>query len=163
MIVSNTTPIVCFLKLGRLDILKNIFNEIIISQAVYAEVTAKPDEAEAITALTESGLFKTRPAENKFAVSLLQKQIGLDLGESESIVLAQELKAELLLMDERKGRRVAAENGISISGTLGVLIKAKQMNLVKEIRPLLNELITKDIRIGNNLLKKVLESVNENE
>jgi predicted nucleic acid-binding protein len=163
MIVSNTTPIVCFLKLGRLDILKNIFNEIIISQAVYAEVTAKPDEAEAITALTESGLFKTRPVENKFAVSLLQKQIGLDLGESESIVLAQELKAELLLMDERKGRRVAAENGISISGTLDVLIKAKQMNLVKEIRPLLNELITKDIRIGNNLLKKVLESVNENE
>jgi predicted nucleic acid-binding protein len=46
---------------------------------------------------------------------------------------------------------------------LGVLIKAKQMNLVKEIRPLLNELITKDIRIGNNLLKKVLESINENE
>jgi predicted nucleic acid-binding protein len=163
MIVSNTTPIVCFLKLGRLDILKNIFNEIIIPQAVYEEVTAKPDEAEAINALTECGLFKTRPVENKFAVSLLQKQIGLDLGESESIVLAQELKAELLLMDERKGRRVAVENGISISGTLGVLIKAKQMNLVKEIRPLLNELITKDIRIGNNLLKKVLESVNENE
>jgi predicted nucleic acid-binding protein len=163
MIVSNTTPIVCFLKLGRLDILKNIFNEIIIPQAVYEEVTAKPDEAEAISALTEYGLFKTRPVENKFAVSLLQKQIGLDLGESESIVLAQELKAELLLMDERKGRRVAVENGISISGTLGVLIKAKQMNLVKEIRPLLNELITKDIRIGNNLLKKVLESINENE
>ena len=59
MIVSNTTPIVCFLKLGRLDILKNIFNEIIISQAVYVEVTAKPDETEEITALTESGLFKT--------------------------------------------------------------------------------------------------------
>ena len=143
MIVSNTTPIVCFLKLGRLDILKNIFNEIIISQAVYVEVTAKPDETEEITALTESGLFKTRPVENKFAVSLLQKQIGLDLGESESIVLAQELKAKLLLMDERKGRRVAVENGISISGTLGVLIMAKQMNLIKEIRPLLNETYNK--------------------
>lgn len=163
MIVSNTTPIVCFLKIGRLDILENIFNEITISQAVYEELTAKPDETKEISILKESSLFKIKPVENKFAVSLLQKQVGLDLGESESIVLAQELKAIILLMDERKGRRVAVENGISISGTLGVLVKAKQMNLVKEIRPLLNELITKDIRIGNNLLKKVLESVNENE
>lgn len=163
MIVSNTTPVVCFLKIGRLDILKNIFNEITISQAVYEELTAKPEDNEEIATLKESGLFKIKPVENKFAVSLLRKQVGLDLGESESIVLAQELQAIILLMDERKGRRVAVENGISISGTLGVLVKAKQMNLIKEIKPLLNELITKDIRIGNSLLKKVLVSVNENE
>jgi predicted nucleic acid-binding protein len=163
MIVSNTTPIVCFLKIGRLDILKNIFNEITISQAVYEELTAKPDETKELSILKESDFFKIKPVENKFAVSLLQKQVGLDLGESESIVLAQELKAAILLMDERKGRRVAAENGISISGTLGVLVKAKQMNLVKEIRPLLTELIAKDIRIGNNLLKQVFVSVNEDE
>lgn len=51
MIVSNTTPIVCFLKIGRLDILKNIFNEITISQAVYEELTAKPDETKELSIL----------------------------------------------------------------------------------------------------------------
>lgn len=163
MIVSNTTPIICFLKIGRLDILKNIFHEITIPQAVYKELTAKTDEAREISTLKESGLFEIKPVENNFAVSLLQKQIGLDLGESESIVLAQELKAAILLVDERKGRRVAVENGISISGTLGTLVKAKHMNLVKEVRPLLNELTAKDIRIGNNLMRKVLASINENE
>ena len=69
MIVSNTTPIVCFLKIGRLDILENIFNEITISRTVYEELTAKPDETKEITTLKESGLFKIKPVENKFAVS----------------------------------------------------------------------------------------------
>jgi hypothetical protein len=62
----------------------------------------------------------------------------------------------------RKGRNGLASQGLHYYRA-SIRPYAKQMNLVKEIRPLLNELITKDIRIGNNLLKKVLESVNENE
>jgi len=64
----------------------------------------------------------------------------LDQGEAESIALAIELEADLLILDEREGRRSAKRFGLNVTGVLGVLLEAKAADLIQEVRPLVQEL-----------------------
>jgi len=89
-------------------------------------------------------------------VSLLQKQLKLDLGESEAIVLANSIDADLIIIDERKARRIAKDIGLNATGTLGILVEAKQHGLVKELKPLLDKLIKDEIRIIKKLYQDIL-------
>jgi predicted nucleic acid-binding protein len=91
----------------------------------------------------------------------LQKNLGLDIGESESIVLTDELNGDVLIIDETKGRAVAKSMSINLTGTLGVLLKAKAQGIVEEIRPILDKMIQKDIRISSSLYEDILKKAKE--
>jgi uncharacterized protein len=80
----------------------------------------------------------------------------LDRGETEVIALAQELDADLVVIDERLGRRHARRLGLPLTGTLGVLLKAKSRGLIQEITPLLAAIRQEGIRLGDELVEKVL-------
>lgn len=85
----------------------------------------------------------------------------LDSGESSSIALCLEKKNCLLIIDERKGRKVAQDLDIPIIGTLGILLEAKNLGLVYSLRPLLEEVLKTNFRISKQLLNVVLEQANE--
>lgn len=80
----------------------------------------------------------------------------MDRGETEVLALALELNADLVIMDERLGRRHAKRLGLRITGTLGVLTKAKKMGLVPAIRPLITEMQTYGFRLADDLIVKAL-------
>lgn len=160
-IVSNTTPIISLLKINRQNILREIFKKIIIPQGVYDEIVAKSEFTKEMDSFHECKFIEIIAVKNEFAVRLLQKQVGLDRGESEAIVLAEDLKSKYLLIDERKGRKVAIDSDLNVIGTLGVLVQAKKLGLEKLIKPLLDELINNNIRISNKLYEEVLKSVEE--
>jgi len=103
----------------------------------------------------------TSPITNLAAVNhqLLNK---LDRGESEGIILALELGADILILDERKGRKVARSLGLNITGILGVLLEAKQKELIMNIKPIVDQLILKaEFRISETLYRKVLTIAGE--
>ena len=79
------------------------------------------------------------------------------------ISLADTLPNSLLLMDERKGRQLAVSMGIQIIGTLGILLQAKNLGLIKSIKPLLDTLLSENIRISENLYNLILEQAGEKE
>lgn len=124
IVVSDTTPLISLLKIGRLDLLEKLFGNVLIPQAVYEELTV--DERFKLEAeqLKQKEFITVRAVKNLDSVSILKRATGLDQGESEAIVLTDEVKAELLLMDEAKGRAVSNEMGFRIMGTIGVLMAA---------------------------------------
>lgn len=91
-----------------------------------------------------------------------ESQENIDWGEAEAIALALELKADLLVMDERRGRAVATSYGLQVTGLLGVLLQAKRNNLIPAIKPLLDQLIEQaDFRVSSQLYTTILQSAGE--
>ncbi|WP_029522479.1 DUF3368 domain-containing protein [Persephonella sp. KM09-Lau-8] len=150
-VVSNTTPILSFIKLNRLDILRNIYKEITIPEAVYREL--EEGKHKYYLNISKEDWIKISKVSNKRLVKQFEKI--LDTGEAEAITLALELKADLLLMDEKIGRKIAEEQGLKISGTIGILLKAKEEGIISEVKPFIYELIKK----GNYYKKSFLETV----
>lgn len=124
IVVSDTTPLISLLKINRLDLLEKLFGEVFIPQAVFNELTA--DERFQLEAeqIRQKKFIFIKPVNVPESVNILKRATGLDLGESEAIVLTDELKADILLMDEAKGRSVSSQMGIRIMGTIGILMAA---------------------------------------
>lgn len=158
IVVADSSPLISFAVLGKLELLTNIFDDIVVPKAVFDEVVIpnKPYYDSLKGFLTNKIEF----VKNEIGVKLLLKEV--ELGESETIILALEKKICNVLMDDYKGRRIAEINGLYPIGTIGVLLQAKKLGFIKEIKPLLAELIKNKIRIGISLYKKALELAKEN-
>lgn len=124
IIVSDTTPIITLSKIKRLDLLQKLFENIMIPRAVYDELTSNSQFQEEAKVIVDAEYIKVVEVKDSKAVELLQRATGLDLGESEAIIYTDNYKAGLLLIDEIKGRKVAKQMGISVMGTIGILMAA---------------------------------------
>ena len=119
IVVSDTTPLISLLKINRTDLLEKLFGDVLIPQAVFDErFQLEADQ------IRQKKFIVVKPVNNPESVSILKRATGLDQGESEAIVLTDELKADLLLMDEAKGRNVSAQMELRIMGTIGILMAA---------------------------------------
>jgi uncharacterized protein len=157
-IVSNTTPLISLLKLERLNILKSLYGEISIPVAVFNEIEAGKQKSY-YQDLSKISWIKIIQVKDNLAVKYF---LDLDSGEAEAIVLASEINADLIILDEKLGRFHAKHAGIAVTGTIGVLIKAKRQGLIKELKPLLKELISKDVWISEKLINEILIQIEEN-
>ena len=108
----------------------------------------------------QQGWLKVQAAGNRLLVVLLQRK--LDAGEAEAIALASELGATLLLMDESDGRNEARSLGLTVTGTLGVLLRAKQAGALTVLKPVLDTLIREhSFRLSRSLYEQALRQVGE--
>ncbi|MFP4436828.1 MAG: DUF3368 domain-containing protein [Chloroflexaceae bacterium] len=141
IVVSNTSPIVNLAVIGHLDLLHKLYNRIIIPTAVYNEIVVVGAGKAGAVEVQAGQWFEVRQVANTLSLQKL-RQI-LDAGEAEAVVLAGEIPADLLLIDEHKGRTVAAQSGIKITGLLGLLIVAKQRGYISAVKPVLDDLRTR--------------------
>lgn len=157
IVVSDTSVITNLIQLGQLPLLKELFENIIVPQKVFDELARIPRQIEIIN---ETAWIEVRQISDEASFKKLIST--LDPGEAEAIVLAIEFKADALLIDEKKGRRIAQEYGITITGLLGILIEAKAEHLIKEVKPILDRLIFEmGFRISPKLYQNILEKVDE--
>ncbi|MBT9779731.1 DUF3368 domain-containing protein [Clostridium sp. MCC353] len=161
IIIPDTTPIISLIKAGHLELLYHLFTEVMIPEAVYLELTSNTAFEKEAEVVRHCSFIKVQKVTELKSVSILRKVTGLDAGESEAIVLAEETNAQLLLMDEHKGRRVARQMGITITGTVGILLQAYDENLIlgEEVELCLLKMRDCGIRIGNELQKKVFAHI----
>jgi predicted nucleic acid-binding protein len=160
IIVSNTTPLIGLAAIQRFDLLKHLFGELYIARAVYAEaVVAGREAGGAKREVSTATWIKTVRVKDRLAVEVLLDE--MDLGEAETIVLARELGADWVLMDERKGRRKLSQLGLQKIGTAGILLKAKQVGLLSVVRPELERLRRQGFTLSQTVVDAVLQKANE--
>ena len=161
LIVSDTTPIISLMKIEQLYLLEKMFGYIVIPKAVYDELTVNEKFAKEILKIKEAEFVKVGEVKNDSSVNILRNVTGLDACESEAIVMAGEKEADLLLMDEHKGRQVAKKLGIKITGTIGILLQAFDEGMMskEDVKKCILVLKESNIRISDNLCKKVYEYI----
>ena len=157
-VVVDTTPLIALSLVGRLDLLKVLYDRVILPPAVRMEIEAGGELPSARPDLAAAPWIEVVPLGDPGHADLL---IDLDRGEAEVIALARERRARLVILDERLGRRHARRLGLSVTGTLGVLLRAKELKAVATIRPIVETLRHEGIYLGKSVVDEVLSLAGE--
>ena len=155
-VVSNATPIISLASVNKLSLLKDLFKKVYVPRAVVNEIiTGKyPGHKE-----LHEDYFEILDVKNKINLSFLLND--LDLGEAETIVAAKEIEADLLLIDERLGYKIAQLQGFTVIGTLTVLLKAKKKGLIKLVKPILDDMIQNGRWYSRSVYEHYLKTIGE--
>lgn len=152
IVVSDTSPLTALLTVNKSEILPQLFAEVIVPQVVWEELRRSHDDLPDWLKMRE-----VSDAEETMRLAGL-----VDQGEAEAIELAKELHADRLLIDERKGRKLAADEGVPVIGLLGVVLLAKRRGLVQSARVLMTTLRAEaGVYLSDELLERALSSVSE--
>ena len=146
-IISDSTCLIALDRIGQLTLLKQLFEQIYVPTAVHREFGKKVN------------WIKVTSVHNPIAIKTLMIQI--DAGESEVIALALEMQDCVAILDDKKARRIAQDIGLKITGTVGLLLKAKKDGLIDKIKPLLNQLNDAGFHVGGILYQNALRLANE--
>jgi len=157
IVISNSSALISLLGVEKLDILGKLFETVMIPEAVYNEVFNKKVSN---LDLKKTKFLQIEKVTDRKMVKLLKMQLGY--GESEVIALALEKGIDRVIIDDKQARKVADKLGLKVIGTLGILILAKEKQVIKEVRPLVLSMMEKiNFRIDRALLNKILGILNE--
>lgn len=158
-VITNTSPLLLLAKIRRLDLLRQLFDEILIAGAVYEEINAKlAHETKEINVLIQTKALHLRIARADIVKNL---PVDLGKGERETIALAIETNADLVIMDDQEGRRLACKQGLSITGTIGILIEARERKLIAAIRQEMDHLIEAGMWLNEDFYHRILQEFDE--
>lgn len=160
IVVSNTSPLTNLAAIGHFELLRKLFGEIHIADGVWQElnkgVKRHPGRQE-----VESSPWVHRHEVSSHAVTTVLRR-DLDLGEAETLALALELKADLVLLDEQEGRHAAVRLGLRPFGVLGILLQAKRQKEIEEVRSPLDALRQQaGFFVGERLYRQILKEAGE--
>jgi len=143
-VISDTSCLIALAKIDKLYLLRELYQEILITKEVNLEFGGL---------LPEWILIKE--AANKQKQSELEEQ--LDRGEASSIALALELENATLIIDETKGRKIAQSYSIDIIGTIGIILLAEKKGLIPDVIAVLLRLVNKGFRLSDKLIDRIIE------
>ena len=148
VVISDTSTLIVLSKIDQLNILHNVYNEIITTPEVAKEFGGELPEWVIIQ--------KVKDTKYQQFLSTL-----VDNGEASAFALAKEFDDVLILLDDLKARKLATRLNLKITGVLGILTKAKSKSTIKSIKPIIDKLIETDFRISQSLIEEVLRINNE--
>jgi len=157
-VVSNATPLIGLSILNRMDLLKTLFGKIYIPRSVFEELTingANRAGGQEIAEGVSAGWVHVEDVPASSTLTTLKTD--LDDGEAEAIALALALQADLLVIDERKGRAKAKALGVNLTGTIGLLLLARAKGIEIDLLSELPQLRAHGFRISDELLNRVLK------
>ena len=156
LLVADSGPLIALARLDLLAVPARLFGELLVTATVWREVTREPRAAD--HAALDGGLLTVVDDPTHIPTVLAEAQ--LDDGERSALALAL-LRNAVVLVDERRGRACAAGLGLSVLGTLGLLIRAREQGLVDRVRPLADALLASGYFLARPLVDRALASIGE--
>ncbi|MCL0078512.1 DUF3368 domain-containing protein [Dehalococcoidia bacterium] len=162
-VISDSSTLIHLAGIGRLELLKEFYEKILITPAVWREVVeegkGRPG-AEEVKEAQRAGWIEVIVPSNESVVRFLERE--LHKGEAEAIALATERNPEVILLDELEARRVTDVYGLRKTGVVGILIRAKLEGKVESLREELDRLRNEaGFWIGDEIYRQALEAVEE--
>lgn len=156
-IISDATPLIAFARIGQLPLMQRIVQQVIIPEAVAKEISNYG--AFGAINLSQESWIRIEVLRSEAQMRLLLPT--LDRGEAEVIALALERQAKLVLIDELTGRKVAESLQLRVTGSVGLLIQAKQGREIQAVEPLLTAMREAGIYFSQRFIDEVLRYVDE--
>jgi predicted nucleic acid-binding protein len=155
-IAVNTVPLIALVACDSLDLLKHLHQHVLVPTAVVDEF-GRGGPGGAIAAGLPAWL-DVRTLRGPVPPMLVAH---LDLGEASAIALALEARVPLVAIDERRGRLVARDVGLTVTGTLGLLLRAKRLGVIDAVAPRLSAMRQNGVWLGEALVRRVLAEAQE--
>ncbi len=153
-VVSNATPLIALARIGRFDLLRDLYGEVLVTDAVVAELEAGGEAAPGFDETRKAlgdGWLVACPIDSSRELTGLS--VDLDVGEATTIMLAIDRQAALVLLDERKARARARALGLNVTGTIGTLLLAKERELMSDLASVLRSLQDAGFHVSSRLLE----------
>lgn len=154
LLIADTSPIISLLLIKQFDLINRLFPDFLIPKAVWDELNNHQE----IRVYQEELNFLSQKIKT---VSYHYPISGIERGETEAIILYRELDADYLLIDDKKAREKAELFNIKCIGTIGIIFLAKQKGIIKQLRPLFEELLIKNRYYAKNFLNSFLTETQE--
>ncbi|MCB0635192.1 MAG: DUF3368 domain-containing protein [Lewinella sp.] len=148
IVIADASCLIALLRIDQLEVLHSLYQEILITSIIWDEVGEVLPDWIAVEAV-----------EDQQKVKLLELE--LDQGEASAIALALQMEDPLLIIDEKKGRAVAKRLGLRVTGTLGIIVKAKERGYLSAAKPVLDRLMDEGFRMSDLLFKQILHHLGE--
>ena len=154
-VIANTTPLIALANIDRLELLRELYGSIIIPQAVMDEIIREPAKQR----VRRATWIKVEPIQDASQKDIFRAR--LHAGEVEVMILAREQKADLVIIDDDAAKKTAIFLGLNVTGTLGVLLKAKREGYLEKVEPVINELLCDGLFISDTVKSYVLKEAGE--
>lgn len=158
-VVVNTTPLIALSYVGQLSLLKKLYGEISIPEAVYGEVSVKTESVCKKAVDSSLDWIRVEKIKNQMAKDMYKTQ--LHDGEVEVMILSKEIMADVVIIDDANAKKYAKYLKLPVTGTLGVLMRAKQEGYIDKLEPVLRQMVEKGIYLSQELIEFCLKQVEE--
>jgi predicted nucleic acid-binding protein len=156
-VVADASTLIGLSRIEQLNLLKELYGEVVIPQSVYDEVVIEFKEGS--KKIKNAKYLKLEKVADSKVVELFLGYLGK--GEAEAIILSKEKKADLILIDEKKARKAARRAGFEVIGVLGLLLAAKNKALIPAVKPFIKELSKQGFRLSKKVTERALKEAGE--
>jgi predicted nucleic acid-binding protein len=159
IVLSDASPLISLSRIGQITLLPRLYQKVTVTPEVYAEVAVSGVGRAGAAEITKAGWIEVKPASQPGELSKARQQFALGIGELSIILLALELKADLILIDELRARRHAREKGLTYVGCIGVLEEAFRLNLIADLPQVYRQLLASGAYVDRAICEVSLQEL----
>lgn len=160
IVVSNSSPLISLAKIGALDLLQKLYGELVISVEVHAEVVMDGAGLAGAADVSKRLWIKWQKIRHPGALEELRsRHLNLGIGELSAMVLAREIGADLILLDDLRARKFAQKQGIRVQGSIAVLEASYRRGQIADLRQAYAHMLQAGVYLDRDLLNRILVSL----